>query len=162
MPLLVKTNGVLLKAAGYLVIFSVAAIAVVVPYEVFCRYVLGSMNTWSTEFCTYSLAWATMLGGAAGLRKGYQVGITTFMDKLSGTPAKILQVVIYLIMLVFLAIMTYYGVVQTMANLRQTSSSMGISMSIPYASMPLGFFIMFMTTLEQLMEALGFSDGGSK
>ncbi|MFA6507559.1 MAG: TRAP transporter small permease [Treponemataceae bacterium] len=160
MSLLVKMNGGLIKMANFLVIISMAAIAIVIPYEVFCRYVLNSMNTWSSEFCMYSLVWASMLGGAAGLSKGFQVGITSLIDSLSKKNAKILQGVIYVLILIFTAIMTFYGTFQVFANLRQTSSSMGISMSIPYAALPLGFFIMFTTTLEQLLELPGLQSGG--
>jgi TRAP-type C4-dicarboxylate transport system permease small subunit len=73
MALLGKINTVLLKFASVAVMVSLAAIAIVIPYEVFCRYILNSMNTWSAEFCTYMLVWASMLGGAVGLRKGYHV-----------------------------------------------------------------------------------------
>lgn len=162
MSLLVRFNGLLMKTANFFTIISMAAIAVVIPYEVFCRYVLNSMNTWSAEFCMYNLVWASMLGGAAGLSKGLQVGITSLMDSLTHSKAKMVQALIYLLTLAFTAIMAFYGVVQTIANLPQTSSSMGISMSIPYAALPLGFIIMFTTTLEQLLELLGLKSGGSK
>jgi C4-dicarboxylate transporter DctQ subunit len=159
MSFLMKANRLLLKLSGLLVMLAMAAIAVVIPYEVFCRYVLGTMNTWSAEFCMYSFVWATLLGGAAGLRKGYHVGITTLMDALPPPAAKNVQTVIHLLMAVFLAVMAWYGAVQAVANLRQTSSSMGISMTIPYAALPVGFFIMFTNTLEQLLESLGFGGG---
>ena len=159
MSILVKANRLLLKLSGLLVIIAMAAIAIVIPYEVFCRYVLGSMNTWSAEFCMYAFVWATLLGGAAGLRKGYHVGITTLMDALSPSAAKRVQTVVYLLMVAFLGVMTWYGVVQAVANISQTSSSMGISMSIPYAALPVGFFIMLTTTFEQLLESLGFGSG---
>jgi TRAP-type C4-dicarboxylate transport system permease small subunit len=160
MALLGKINTVLLKFASVAVMVSLAAIAIVIPYEVFCRYILNSMNTWSAEFCTYMLVWASMLGGAVGLRKGYHVGITTLMDSLSPRTARLLQMFIHILMLVFLSVMTYQGVVQSVANIKQTSSSMGISMSLPYAALPIGFFIMLATTLQQLLELFGNSSAG--
>ena len=35
-------------------------------------------------------------------------------------------------------------------NVRQTSPAIGLVMSIPYASLPVGFFIMFFLTLEEI------------
>jgi TRAP-type C4-dicarboxylate transport system permease small subunit len=36
-------------------LLSMAAMAIVVPYEVFGRYVLGNMSMWGSEFLQYSL-----------------------------------------------------------------------------------------------------------
>jgi TRAP-type C4-dicarboxylate transport system permease small subunit len=55
--------------------------------------------------------------------------------------------------------MFYYGLYQTIYNAKQTSPAMGLVMSIPYASLPAGFLIMFFLTLE---EFLVFLDRGEK
>ncbi|MDF2813941.1 MAG: Tripartite ATP-independent periplasmic transporter DctQ component [Paenibacillus sp.] len=151
-------NCVLLKIASWGVIVSMAAIAIVIPYEVFGRYILSKMSMWSGEFSQFSLVWASMMGGAVGLKKGYQVGITTLTDNLPPGPAKLVQGAGLLAMLIFLALMTYYGVNQMLMNIGQVSSSIGISMSIPYAALPLGFSIMFFITIEQTLIFLGVSD----
>lgn len=145
-------NAILIRIAEGLTVLSVGAMAIVVPLEVFNRYFLSYMSTWSNEFCQYSLVCASMMGGAAGLKKGYQVGITSLIDSLGPAGARILQGLIYGLMLVFCAVMAYYGAFQTIRNWSQTSSSMGISMSFPYAALPLGFGIMFFITLEQLAD----------
>ena len=150
--MLKKLNAILIRITELLTMLSIAGMAIVVPLEVFNRYVLSYMSTWSSEFSQYMLVSASMLGGAAGLKKGYQVGITSVIDSLGPEAARILQGVIYGLMLVFCGIMAYYGAVQTIANVPQTSSSMGISMSIPYAALPLGFGTMFFVTLEQLID----------
>jgi TRAP-type C4-dicarboxylate transport system permease small subunit len=51
--------------------------------------------------------------------------------------------------------MFYYGLFQTLYNAKQTSPAIGLVMSIPYASLPAGFFIMFFLTLEQFLLFLG-------
>jgi len=154
MGILTKINAVLEKLAEALTIVFLGGIAIVVPLEVFNRYVTGNMFTWSTEFCQYSFVWASMMGAAAGLRKGGQVAITSLKDRLeksSDGAARALQSVVYVIMLAFLALMTYYGIVQVVTNYTQKTSTMGIPMSYPYAALPLGFVIMFMVTLELLI-----------
>jgi len=154
MGILTKINAVLEKLAEALTIAFLGGIAIVVPLEVFNRYITGNMFTWSTEFCQYSFVWASMMGAAAGLRKGGQVAITSLKDRLekvSAFAARTLQGVIYGIMLVFLALMSWYGIVQVITNYTQKSSTMSIPMSYPYAALPLGFVIMFMVTLEMLI-----------
>jgi TRAP-type transport system small permease protein len=150
--MLSKLNGFLISLAEWLTIVSLGAIAVVVPWEVFNRYFLGEMATWATEFNQYCLVCASMMGAAAGLKKGYQVGITSLIESLDPAAARVLQAVIFGLVIVFCAVMAWYGAVQTFENWEQTSSSMGISMSIPYASLPLGFTTMIFVTLEQLVD----------
>ena len=154
MQLLHQFNALVLKVAGWTVMISMAAIAIIVPYEVFGRYILGSMTTWSTEFTQYALVWASMLGGAVGLNRGYQVGITSLTDSLPPGPSRFVQAVAFAAVLVFLAFVTYYGFDQMWMNRNQTSSTMGIPMSIPYSALPIGFLIMFFVTIEQLGDLL--------
>ncbi len=84
-------NAGLVKLAEWLTVVAIGAIAVVVPLEVFNRYVLSEMSTWASEFCQYMLVAGSMLGGAAGLRRGYQVGITSLLDSLGPRAAGALQ-----------------------------------------------------------------------
>lgn len=150
--MLAKLNAGLVRLAEWLTIAALGAIALVVPWEVFNRYFLSEMATWATEFNQYCLVCASMMGAAAGLKKGYQVGITSLTDALGPVSARVLQGVIFGFVLFFCAVMAWFGLVQTIENWEQTSSSMGISMSIPYASLPLGFATMFFITLEQFVD----------
>ena len=154
MHLLRQFNALTLRVAGWTVMIAMAAIAIIIPYEVFGRYVLGNMSTWANEFTQYALVWASMLGGAVGLKRGYQVGITSLTDSLPPGPSRFVQALAFAAMLVFLAFVTYYGVIQMMTNRFQTSSTIGIPMSIPYSALPIGFLIMFFVTLEQLIDLL--------
>jgi TRAP-type C4-dicarboxylate transport system permease small subunit len=155
MKLLRALNESLLKLASWGTIFFMGAIAVVIPYEVFGRYVIKSMSIWSGEVSTFSLAWATMLGGAVGLKKGYQVSMTAVLEAVPPSVGRALKGTGILCMLIFLATMTWYGGVQTLINFEQTSPAMGIKMGYPYACMPIGFFIMFMLTVEEVLVFLG-------
>jgi len=158
MKALHNINELLLTVAGWGTIFFMGVIAIVIPYEVFGRYVLKSMSVWSGEVSTYSLAWATMLGGAVGLKRGYQVSMTAVLEAVSPSIGKALKGAGLLCMLVFLAVMTSYAGLQTVINFEQTSPAMGIRMGFPYACMPIGFFIMFMLTIEELLVFLGVSN----
>jgi len=157
MKALQSVNELLLTVAGWGTIFFMGVIAIVIPYEVFGRYVLKSMSIWSGEVSTFSLAWATMLGGAVGLKKGYQVSMTAVLDAVPPSISRALKGVGLLFMLFFLATMTWYGGLQTLINFEQTSPAMGIKMGFPYACMPIGFFIMLMMTVEEFLVFLGVS-----
>lgn len=155
MPILKEINNWVIRLASWATIFFMAVIAIVIPYEVFGRYVIGSMSTWSGEVSTYSLVWASMMGGAVGLKKGYQVGMTTVLEKVPPFVGKLLQGAGYFCMFGFLGIMVYFGALQTLLNQNQTSPAMGIIMSLPYAALPIGFLFMFLITLEEFLQFLG-------
>ena len=155
MQVLKEFNEFLMKVGSGGTILFMAVMAIVIPYEVIGRYIFQKMSIWSGEVSTYSLAWASMLGSAVGLKKGYQVSMTSVVQSIPPAAAKILKWTAYLFTLFFFAAMFYYGLYQTIYNSKQTSPAMGLVMSVPYASLPAGFFIMFFLTLEEFLVFIG-------
>lgn len=155
MRALLGFNKLLLKIGSWGTILFMAVIGIVIPYEVIGRYVFESMSTWSGEVSTYSLAWASMLGGAVGLKKGYLVKMDSVVDSVPPTASKALKFMAYLAALFFFGMMFGFGLFQTIYNWKQTSPAIGLIMSFPYASLPVGFFIMFFLTLEEFLTFLG-------
>jgi TRAP-type C4-dicarboxylate transport system permease small subunit len=154
-------NEFLVKIGSWGTILFMAVIAIVIPYEVVGRYVFERMSTWSGEVSTYSLAWASMLGGAVGLKKGYQVKMDSVVESVPPGVAKALKFTAYLCSLFFFGAMLWFGLYQTIYNRNQTSPAIGLVMTIPYASLPVGFFIMFFLTLEEFLGFLGLGAKGA-
>jgi len=155
MRALKRFNEWLVKIGSWGTILFMAVIAIVIPYEVIGRYVFQKMNIWTGEVSTYSLVWASMLGGAVGLKKGYMVSMTSVLESVPPATAKALKFLMYVCTLVFFGAMFGYGLFQTVYNWKQTSPAIGLIMSFPYAALPLGFFIMFFLTAEEFLESLG-------
>jgi TRAP-type C4-dicarboxylate transport system permease small subunit len=153
-------NEWLVKIGSWGTILFMAVMGIVIPYEVIGRYVFQRMTIWSGEVSIYSLAWASMLGCAVGLKKGYQVSMTSIVESVPPTLARILKWGAYLFTLFFFGAMFYYGLYQTIYNAKQTSPAIGLVMSLPYASLPTGFFIMFFLTLEDFLMFLGLGEKG--
>lgn len=153
-------NDIAVRIGSWGTILFMGIIGIVIPYEVAGRYLFGKMTIWSGEVAIYSLAWASMLGGAVGLRKGYQVAVTSVVELVPGTLASVFRFLSYLFSLIFFGVMCGWGLYQTIYNLKQTSPAMGLVMSVPYASLPTGFLIMFFITLEEFLSFLGLAGGG--
>ena len=149
-----RFNALLFQTAEQAVILFMGIIALVIPYEVFGRYVLGDMPMWSGEAATYSLVWVSMLGGAVGLRKGVQVGVDIAYAKLPAHLAGRVRLVGALFMLLFLSVMITVGLQQTLDNWRQISPALGMPMALPYLALPVGFCLMWLFTLEQTLAGL--------
>lgn len=144
-----RLNAILIKAASGVTAVCLAVIAVVIPYEVFGRYVLGDMPVWSGEAATFSMVWAAMMGSAVGLKKGYQVSLNLFVDMLPKIPRLAVTACMYAGMLVFLGLMAWFGLHQTLVNMHQRSTAIGMPMSLPYLALPAGFTLMLLITVEQ-------------
>lgn len=155
MQALKRFNEFLIWFGSWGTVLFMAVMAVVIPYEVIGRYVFQSMTIWSGEVSTYSLAWASMLGGAVGLKKGYQIRMTLVVESVPPALARTLKRVSYLCSLFFFGVMFWYGLYQTLYNAKQTSPAIGLVMSIPYAALPAGFLIMFFVTLEEFLRFRG-------
>lgn len=149
-----RFNTLLFQIAEQAVILFMGIIALVIPYEVFGRYVLGDMPMWSGEAATYSLVWVSMMGGAVGLRKGVQVGIGLIYEKMPPRLAAKVRLLGAVVMLLFLSVMIHFGLQQTLDNWRQISPALGIPMAVPYMALPAGFILMWLFTLEQTLVAL--------
>ena len=149
-----RVNTLLFQTAEQAVILFMGIIALVIPYEVFGRYVLGDMPMWSGEAATYSLVWVSMLGGAVGLRKGVQVGVDLAYAKLAAHWAARVRLAGALFMLLFLSVMIFVGLQQTVDNWLQISPALGMPMALPYLALPAGFSLMWLFTLEQLLAGL--------
>jgi TRAP-type transport system small permease protein len=160
MRVLQRFNEFLVTVGSWGTIFFMAVIAIVVPYEVIGRYIFQKMSMWSGEVSTYSLVWASLLGGAVGLRKGYMISMDAVLESVPKNVVKLLKLVSYICALIFFGAMFGYGLFQTLYNAKQTSPAMGLVMSYPYAALPTGFFIMFLLTLEELLTLLGLGRKG--
>lgn len=160
MRVLSRFNEFLVTAGSWGTILFMTVIAVIVPYEVTGRYVLEKMTIWSGEVATYSLVWASMLGGAVGLKKGYMISMTAVLDAVPPALVRILKGISYLCALFFFGAMFGYGLFQTIYNANQTSPAIGLVMSYPYAALPTGFFIMFFLTMEEFLLSLGLGPKG--
>lgn len=151
MGVLRQVNEWLVTLGSWGTILFISVIAVVIPYEVIGRYLFQRMTIWSGEISTYSLVWASMLGGAVGLKKGYQIRMTSILDAVPTAAARTLKGVSYLCALFFFTVMTGYGIYQTLYNFHQTAPATGMVLSIPYAALPTGFLIMLSLTLEDFL-----------
>jgi TRAP-type C4-dicarboxylate transport system permease small subunit len=160
MRVLQRFNEFMVTAGNWGTILFMVVIAIVIPYEVIGRYVFARMSMWSGEVSTYSLVWASMLGGAVGLKKGYMISMTSVLESVPPLMVKILKWMAYLCSLFFFGAMFGFGLFQTIYNSHQTSPAIGLVMTLPYAALPTGFFIMFFLTMEEFLLFLGLGEKG--
>ena len=79
----------------------------VVVHMVFTRYVLSESTVWQTEFTTFAITAAMLLGTPYVLKTGGHVAVTVLPDSLSGLPKRIMRLMASLVGLSFCLALAY-------------------------------------------------------
>lgn len=112
--------------------------------QVVMRYVFSNSLSWSEEAARYVFIWQTWIGASYAVRKKRHLRVEALVDRLHGAPRKFIELGVILIWIVFGCFLIYKGCQLTnLIFMRgQISAALGISMSIPYAAIPVGSFFM--------------------
>lgn len=141
--------------AKLLTILIVAGMIVSVLIGVFFRFVVPMPVAWPPEAARFLMVAVTMFGSSVAIRQLDHVGITFLVDVLPRSIAFALYGFGNLLILLFLIAFTWYSAKLAIdMGPRQVSSSLGISMVIPYLSMPLGGAMMLIQQVAALLEGV--------
>jgi TRAP-type C4-dicarboxylate transport system permease small subunit len=136
------------RAINWALAVLMAVMVVVISLQVWYRFVLNNPLDWSEELGRYVFVWISFLGSAAGVRYQVHLGIDV-LEKIVGRGAfRYVVVLINLIIQVFLLFVVYWGVHLLSVVRFQTSPSMLIPMTYPYAAVPVGAVFMLINSLR--------------
>lgn len=108
--------------------------------NVILRYFFSANTTWAEEFIRYAIIWITFIGSAICFRKGKHVGVELLVDALPSKLSKILQVIINLLSIIFMIMLTKYGIDLVMFSFQtgQSAASLPVKMYWIYLAIPTG------------------------
>ncbi|MCD8020266.1 MAG: TRAP transporter small permease [Clostridiales bacterium] len=135
---------------GFLCAFIFAAMVVIGTYQIVTRYFFNSPSTISEELLTYSFTWMALFSSALVFGKRDHMRMGFVADKLTGTKRMILELAIETLVLIFTAVILVYGGISiTKLTMTQITASLGISMGVVYAAIPVaGVIILFYNVLN--------------
>jgi TRAP-type C4-dicarboxylate transport system permease small subunit len=132
-----------------------AAMAVVVCLAVFFRYVLNSSLVWYDEFTSYLLVWLTFYGAVVADYHRRHIGFDLLVNKLSGTPRRVVDAVGELAVLGFQFVLFYYGWILTEKMGEETAISVPwVRVSWINSVLPITGGIMLLISVARLIEIL--------
>lgn len=131
-----------------------AAIVVVVAAGVWWRYVINDSIAWTEEVAKYLMVWMTFTGAPIALKYGRHVGIEVLPNSFPARLRQATYAIIYLIVLLVMTALTYYGYNLAINAAPQTAANFKMSLLYVYISMPIGTAIMFVVALEFFVEAI--------
>jgi TRAP-type C4-dicarboxylate transport system permease small subunit len=131
--------------------------ALSVFYDTMMRYVFLAPTSWSLEVNSFLVVFIALIPAAHVLRQREQLRIGLIQDRLEGRAARAVATLIGLSGFVFCAILTWRGGIiayEAWKYDEQMSTVLGTPMVLPYSMIPLGFGVLGLAFLANLLEAL--------
>ena len=134
-----------------LLVAALAAMAVIMGVQVFCRYVLGASLSWSEELTRYIFIWAGFLSVSYCTKKCISIKIEQFValfPKRGKAMFKVVNHTFELILFLYLIPFAWKYLMSAVEN-GQTSPAMGIPMYYVQAAPLVGFILSAIRVLQR-------------
>ena len=131
---------------------SVPVMVFIMLYQVVLRYVFSNSNSWSEELTRYLFIFNVMIASAIAVRRNSHLQIDILINLFSPKVKAIFTIVATIAGIVFLGLLFKYCLDLCVQAARNISPGVGISMSIPYAAMPIGIVFMILTSIEVVLK----------
>ncbi len=118
------------------------AMLVVAWMHVIKRYVFNDALTWSEEFLRFAIVWYALLSASILYKRNGHLGITIFREMMPEKVQKILARSVIYFGVLTIVIVTVSGAILVYNTRSQITPALGISVSWPYAAIPVSFLLM--------------------
>ncbi len=124
----------------------------VTVFAVVQRYIVGHSFSWCEELSSYTLIWVTFLGAAVCYRHYDLVLLNLFTGMMPEKHRAVLELVTHLICMVLIAYIAWTGLKYGLSPslFKRKSTTLRFSMFVPFSSIPIGFALMFLFSLENI------------
>lgn len=122
--------------------------------NVLSRYVLHNSWAFTEELCVMMFVYVSFFGAAVAVKRRQHLGFTLIIDKLPPKLKMIDTVLISIMVIIFVGIMVYYGVIVCQNQLHYKSITAALRISTAYASacIPLSGVLIIIRTIQVLVE----------
>lgn len=158
MKALMKGIDLLNKFVGIVVGLMLAVMSILIVVQVICRFVLEYPLTWSEELARYLMVYTVFLGASLALRNHKMIAVELILENVKPLARKVMRIVIMLVSMVFLFTLLVKGIGMLEIVGRQQSSSLGLSMDIPYMAIPIGAGLMLINAVAVIIDYLTHDD----
>jgi len=134
----------------FIMVVLLCAIFISVMLQVIMRNVFRNALFWPEELARFSFIWTGLISLGYCIRKKSMLRVDLVYGFFGKPIQRGLDVIGQLVSLLFYAYAGYYAFLATITNMQQKAMSpaLGIPMYIVYASVPVGFLIGFLRTIQ--------------
>ena len=138
----------------YLLISLMAAIVVILPLQVYCRFVRNSSLPWPDEIAPYILAWIAFIGGVAAMREGEHISFDLLIEKMSGISRLVALVSKNIISIAFLSVLFVFSIPIVITTWNTSTFTLKLPKGLMYMCIPLGSIAMLILAMANLFRVL--------
>ncbi|MHC8407702.1 MULTISPECIES: TRAP transporter small permease [unclassified Pseudomonas] len=150
--LLLRINDRIYMSCIWVAGLSVLAIALIIPWGVFARYVLGTGSSWPEPVAILMMLVFTFIGAAASYRAGAHMAVAMVTDRMSPKLRNTMSIVSQLLMATICLFMTIWGAKLCMSTWNQFMSALPtLRVGITYMPIPIGGLLTLLFVLEKLL-----------
>ena len=154
MNLIEKTSDFLDKGLRFISSYLLIVMVISVFIGVLNRFIFQfAFISWTEELARFLLIYICMIGSCIAIKTGGHVNIIFIIERLKRSK-KTVTIFNHLIVIAFLVVVTIYGTKLCFTQSYQLSPALRISMSIPFASVPFGCFVMVIHSLALISKEM--------
>jgi len=139
------------KLALWLAGLGLVAMTVIVSWQVYGRYVLGSTPRYAEAGAVLLMAWFIFLGAAVGVREGYHLGFDVLLHVVSRRVKQILLLISDLAVFGFGVGMVVYGWQLVQHAWRVSVPTLGVPGGLPFLPITIGGGLICVFILERVL-----------
>ena len=109
---------------------------------------------WAQDVALVAFAWLIFFGSDIAVRGAGLIGIDMLVKRFPKKVQKILDIVFKIMILVFLCILVYYGIIMTKTGWKRQITALEISYGWVTMAVPTGAFFMIISTTIKLVERI--------
>lgn len=159
-----KVDAALARTIQGLTVVLLGIIILTVTTAVITRWIIFYPLNFADPLSKYLLMWIAFLGAGLVFRTGEHIAVDMLKNKFKGRSEKVLLVALNVLTSIFLAVVIYYGF--QFAWKGRTSHDpfvFGISMMIPYLSVPVGaLYALIQVNLTTIIHLLDGESAGER
>ncbi len=129
------------------------AISTLVFVSAIARTLRHPLN-WAVDISMLLFAWLVFLGGDIVIRETTLISVDLFQKLLHPALRKTLQIVFYLMMILFLVILVRYGIPLLISNWKRQFQTLALSYSWCTLAVPVGSVLMIISTCIRLRQTV--------
>ncbi|MCK1789345.1 TRAP transporter small permease [Pseudomonas violetae] len=149
--LLLRINDKIYMSCIWVAGLSVLAIALIIPWGVFARYILGTGSSWPEPSAILLMMVFTFIGAAASYRAGAHMAVAMLTDRMAPELRRAMSIFSQLLMATICLFMTIWGTKLCLSTWNQFMSALPtLRVGITYMPIPVGGLLTLVFVLEKL------------
>ena len=146
-----KISDFLDKVCSKLIIVILAIMVATTSLQIISRVFFSALS-WSEELTRYLLVYLTFLGASSVYKKKGHISVLALQQLLPPVFQKVVSILVIVLSGVFFSMATFYGLKYMGLQGSQLSAALRIPMKYIYMSIPVGFSIMILHSIDSIIK----------